>query len=344
MEEQITFTWIPEERSNFIRELQLFFEQQMHQNIIELWDSISTQFWESGFWDDYFRCGTITLAAACSARNVLAEAEILSDMGWASLEREDFKTAKTRFVHSLEKFREVKNLGGESRVLRYMGTLSHRQDRPGSALKYYRQALKIIASKRDDLQETEPVKWIIREAEVHNLLGNLYFKLHDFVSSERELLLSVEQADSLSESNRKYLAAPLLNLGRLYFLQGRYNLARDYFERCKTLSEELNYPAMAVGALVRLAEVAEAQGQVEKAVELASEAERLSGTDLSTLRERASRLMIKVAGRTRTGLLISVTRPFRLGLMFLDLALASPITGLRTLKYYFLTGTKGALE
>ncbi len=344
MEEPLVFAWIPDERSNFIRELQLCFEQRMYTEIIDLWDPASTQFWESGFWDDYFRCGNIALAAAASANNSIAEAEILSDMGWASLEREDFRTAKTRFVCSLSKFRLTNNPGGESRVLRYIGTMAHRQDRPGTALKYYKQSLRIILRKHDETDGSESIKWQIREAEVHNLMGNLYFKLHDFASSERELIKSVELASSLPYSSRYYLGAPLLNLGRLYFLQGRYDKAKYYLHQCKQLSEELNRPAMTIGALVRLAEVAEADGKIEEAITLATEAERQSGSDLSTLREQAARLKVKVAHRMKGGIFTSVKRAVRLALMLLDLTLASPITAMRTLKYYLSTGTRGALE
>jgi tetratricopeptide (TPR) repeat protein len=98
---------------------------------------------------------------------------------------------------------------------------------------------------------------------------------------------------------RYYLTDPLLNLGRWHFLQGDYEQARQYYQDCLQLSKDINRPDTEATALLRLAEVAEAEGKEEKALKLARKAESVAGTEIRSVRDRAALLKERLLGKTR---------------------------------------------
>jgi tetratricopeptide (TPR) repeat protein len=136
------------------------------------------------------------------------------------------------------------------------------------------------------------------------LLGCVYLDLQEFYESYHELHLSLENYHALLENYpnlktryRYYQADPLLNLGRWHFLQGDYEQARQYYQECIQLSTEINRTDTMADVLLRLAEIAETEGNEEEAVNLASEAERVAGTEITSIRDRAARFKEKVLAK-----------------------------------------------
>lgn len=334
----------PEDRVNFLALMQQCWNMGLHDRVLELWEAASGEFWELGHWNDYLQCGTVAFGSAEARNNIAVQAGILNELGWAHMERKRFSEAHGSFKASLQKYRLVKNIGGQCRLLRDLGTLLLRQARLGSALKHYRKALEIVQRERAQARLSEQIIWIHREAELHNLLGSLYLKLHEFPASGHELHLALNQYRSLGNSHRYYQAAPLLNLGRWYFLQGDYDTARKYYAECRQLSQALGRIDMVAGALLRLAEVAEAEGNREEALQLAREAERVSGTDIISMRERASRLKYRVAGRNKRAVNTFLNRYLKLCLVVIDLLITSPALALRALKNYSRSGIRGVVD
>jgi tetratricopeptide (TPR) repeat protein len=295
---------ILEERANFLSLLRECEKYCLFQNgesnrafklLFQIWDKVSEPLFELGYWNDFFQCGKIALKSAQAVNDVAAQSQLLNELGWVCMEWEDFDTAQKYFNESLQKYRLLKDDRGQCKMLRYLGVLSFKQRHFRLALGYYHQALEIVTA--------QPVavftdhKWAFQKPELHNLFGETYLELQDLFTSYRELHLSLEKYHALAKQHqqyRYYLTDPLLNLGRWHFLQGDYEQARQYYQNCLQLSKDINRPDTEAWALLRLAEVAEAEGKEEEALKLASAAESVAGTEIRAVRDRSARFKEKV--------------------------------------------------
>ena len=292
---------ILEERTNlfsFLRDLYQICSEQREESdrsfqlLYRVWEKTSGKLWFLGYWNDYFRCGNIVLKSAKAVNNMAIEAQLLSEMGWVCMEWEDFATAEKFFNESLQQYERLENPRGMCRLMRYLGVLSHRQQQLNSALEHYRRALKVVSANSTSSSAND--NWAFHEAELPNVLGELYLELQDFSASYPELKLSLERYTSLINRYRYYQADPLLNLGRWHFLQGEYDRAKQYYKDCLQLSQEISRPDTIARVLLRLAELAEVEGKSEEALQLASEAERVAGTEIPSVREEAARFREKL--------------------------------------------------
>ncbi|MBW4495948.1 MAG: tetratricopeptide repeat protein [Oscillatoria princeps RMCB-10] len=306
--------------------------------LINVWEKTSLDLWEQGYWQDYFRCGKIALKCARTLNHVATEGKLLNELGWALMEREYFTLARQHFNKSLRKFQSIKDADGQCQSLRYLGVLHQRMKLFGSALKYYRRAVTLLATKGREAPSDQRIKWAGHEAELHNLLGNFYLKLWDLPASYRELNLSLKQYRALGEKFCYYQPGPLLNLGRWHFIQGDYDQARRYYQECRLLSKKLHRTDMEAGALLRLAELAEAQGNKEEALSLAQESEEVSGKEITSMRERASQFKYRIKGQNKRSFRRVFHQIRELGLAGLDLLIFAPGTALRAFQHYLTRG------
>jgi len=331
---------ILEDRVNFVGDIQnlanlclLGNEQSVRafQLLHKSWDEYSSgQVWYQGHWSDYFRCGSIVLECARKLGDIAVQAKLLNELGWNYMEQEKFEQARQYFDESLEKFQSIKDVVSQCQSLLYLSTLFLRQKRFGSALKCYRQALNLVAVEQTKLPENQRLAH--QEAEFHNLLGNLYLNLWNFRTSEQELRMSLSQ---YRELDAKYFqAAPLLNLGRLYFRQGNYEKARKYYEECQQLCDEINRTDMKGGVLYRLAELARTEGNEEKADQFAKQCEDLSKKEVPSLRNRAAYFRKQVKEKERKSIKLALSRFSQLSWSALDLLTASPMTAIQALNNY----------
>jgi tetratricopeptide (TPR) repeat protein len=270
--------------------------------LFQIWEKASGKLWFLGYWNDYFRCGNIVLKSARAVNNVEVQAQLLSELGWACMEWEEFATAQKFFHESLQNYQSLQDDLKQCRLLRYLGVLSHRQEQLNSALEYFRKAWHIVKANSTKVYVDD--KWAFYEAELPNVIGCVYLDLQEFYESYHELHLSLENYHALLENYpnlktryRYYQADPLLNLGRWHFLQGDYEQARQYYQECIQLSTEINRTDTMADGLLRLAEIAETEGNEEEAVNLASEAERVAGTEITSIRDRAARFKEKVLAK-----------------------------------------------
>lgn len=332
---------IPDDRENFFvliiqehEKLCLLHDEQSvpaFEKLLKVWDECSSaQLWYQGHWSDYFRCGSIVLKCARKLGNIAVQAKLLNELGWNYMEKEKFEQARQYLDESLEKFQSINDFVSQCQSLRYLSTLFLRQQRFGSALKCYRQALSIVAIESTKLPENQRLAH--QEAELHNLRGNLYLNLWNFRTSEQELRMSLSQ---YRELDAKYFqAAPWLNLGRLYFRQGNYEKARKYYNECLQLCDEINRIDMKGGVLFRLAELARTQGNEEEAAQFAKECEDVSKKEVSSLRNRAAYFRKQVKEKERRSIKLALSRFSQLSWSAFDLLTASPRTAIQALGNY----------
>lgn len=289
---------IAEERANtlsWLRQLEIKCVRQNTESdrsfkfAYQIWETVSEQMWFLGYWNDYFNCANIVLKSAKAVGNQAIKAQLLGELGWVCMEWEEFAKAEQYFLESLQIYESMVDRKKQCRLLRYLGVLSHRQSKPDSALKYYRLAWDLVAA--NSLGELANETWAFSAAELPNVLGELYLDLQDFPASYREFNLSLEKYRDLINRYRYYQADPILNLGRWHFLQGDLEKAEKYYQECLQLCEEISRPDKQASALVNLAEVAEARGMLERAIELAAEAEQVADIEIRSVRDRAARFM-----------------------------------------------------
>ncbi len=260
--------------------------------LFNIWEKISREMWNLCYWNDYFRCANLIFQAAKSVNNLEIQAQSLGELGYVSMESQESKYAQKYFQESLQKYQLLQDFSGECRLLRYLGTLAHRQGKLEEALEYYHQAQEIVKTQYSQV----PINSIdrelaISEAELPNVMGCVYLDLGDFVASYQQLHISLENYQILIEDNsynRYYIADPLLNLGQWHFLQKKYKQAKYYYQNCLSLSKELSRNDKIAEVLLSLAKLAEIEGNIEVAIQLATESERVAGTEIPALRDRAA--------------------------------------------------------
>jgi len=261
-----------------------------------IWENVSGDLWTFCYWSDYSRCGRIILRAAKDVENIKIQAQLLGELGYTCLETGDFAHAQVYFQESLQKYQLLQDFYQEYKLLRYLGNLYLQQGQCEVALEYYYRAREVLETHRNQI--VMDTRLVYQEAELQNVIGCVYLDLQKFPESYQELHLSLKSYQDLVKNYPKpehyytnyqyYLADPLLNLGRWHFLSGDYPQARNYYQECLLFCQEINRNDTMSEVLFSLAELAEAEGNLEGAIELATEAEQVAGTEISTLRDRAA--------------------------------------------------------
>lgn len=302
--------------------------------LIKIWENSSEKLWAWGYWQDYLRCGEIVLDCATQLKKRDIQGQVLNELGWVQMEQGNFKIAKIRFSESLQIFQDTANLLSQGQSLRYMGVWYFRQRYFGLALKYYQKALeKTLESQCVNLTESEKQRLMHQQFEIHNLLGNLYFKLWNLNTSRREFIAGLRgfkkpQKLYVSPAPSSYIYFQpvfLLNLGRVAMLKRQYHKAQSYFDRCHQLSINIDRSDLEAGVLLRMAELARIQGQNAKADELAKQAEKISETEAPPLRNQAMALRSQLKGDRRQQIKAAIYKIKMLIALITNLAIHAPL-------------------
>jgi tetratricopeptide (TPR) repeat protein len=316
--------------------------------LIKIWDLNSEILWAQGYWEDYRNYGEIALDCATKLSKRDIEGRILNELGWAQMEQENFDIAQRCFLESLQVFKMIGDRVGQGQSLRYMGVLHFRRHHFGLALKSYREALKMAQDglKLDPLNQ----RLLHQESELHNLLGNFYFKLWNIKTSRRELVaglrgyrilykLYVAPTPSSNSTQNSYTylyfqSAPLLTLGRVAMLSGRYRKAERYFKRCVRLCKRIDRPDTKAGVLFRMAELAKLQGKNKKAEKLAKKAGNLAEKEIPSLQKRTQNFRSQQQGDRREQLK-ALRHKIRIFVtLSIDLLVNAPLVLLQSIGYY----------
>jgi tetratricopeptide (TPR) repeat protein len=265
------------------------------------------------------------------------------------MEQENFEIAQLHFSRSLQIFRETGDRISQGQSLRYMGVLYFRRRYFGSSLKYYQESLRIAQEGLElDPHDSDKQRLLHQQAEIHNLLGNLYFKLWNINACRRELVAGLQGFRTLQKlyvsptpsSYLYYQPVLLLNLGRIAMLRRQYGKAQHYFDRCHRICKRINRSDTEAGVLFRMAELARTQGKIEKAFELAKQAEELSDKELPPLRNRAAALRSQMRGDRRQQIQAVLHQIKIIVTLIIDLVINAPLVLLKSIGCYllFLTG------
>lgn len=325
--------------------------------LLKIWDLTSEILWAQGYWKDCLMYGKIVLNCARKLKKRDIEGRILNELGWTQrelqmeqqMDQEEFYP-QSYFSQSLQVFQSIGDRVGQGQSLRYIGVLQFRRHHFGLALKSYREALKMAQDglKRDPLNQ----RLLHQESEIHNLLGNIYFRLWNIKASRRELVaglrgfrilykLYVAPTPSSNSTQNSYTylyfqSAPLLNLGRVAMLSGRYRKAQHYFDRCDRLCELIDRPDTKAGVLLRMAELAKLQGKKKEAEKRAQEAKEIAGKNMRPLEQRAQNFQVQMRGERREQLKALRHKIRMVVTLTIDLIVNAPLVLLQSIGYYAL--------
>ncbi|MGL5063507.1 MAG: tetratricopeptide repeat protein [Microcoleus sp.] len=326
------------------------------EKFLKIWDVTSEILWALGYWQDYLRCCQIALQCAKQLKKQNVEGRILNEMGWAQMEQEYFEIAQNCFSQSLQIFRKTGDRISQGQSIRYLGVLHFRRRYFGLALKYYKDALTIVQEELEILQEELKLKpsdrqlnelnqrVLHQQAELHNVLGNLYLKLWNANTCRQELIAGLQGFRNLQKlyisptpsSYRYFQPAPLLNLGRVAMLKGQYRKAQHYFDRCYKLSDSIDRSDMKAGVLLRMAELARVQGKTEEAQKLAQQAQEISEKEAPPLSVRAGDLRFQMRGDRRQQIKAALHQVKMSARLTTNLVIYAPCVLLQSVRYYFL--------
>jgi tetratricopeptide (TPR) repeat protein len=312
--------------------------------LMKIWERSSERMWAWGYWQDYIRCGEVVLQCSRNLKKQNIEGRTLNEIGWVQMEQGKFEIARSYFSRSLQIFQETGDRLSEGQSLRYIGVWYFRHRYFGLALKYYRKALSKTLEVQDIcLSDLEKQRLLHQQAEIHNLLGNLYFKLWNINASRREFIAGLRGFQSLQKlytatapsSYLYYQPVFLLNLGRVAMWKGQYRKAQSYYDRCYRSSLKIDRPDSQAGALFRMAELARIQGQTEKAEQLAKQVEKLTEQEAPPLRNQAMNLRSQMRGNRLQQIKELFSKAKTLFLLITDLAINAPFTLVQAI-YYLL--------
>ncbi len=278
--------------------------KELFQLLYITWESVSLPMWMLCYWSDYLRCGSVVLQVAETLGETEVEAQLLAELGYAHMEMGNSNGAEQFFNRSLQRYRSLQDYLEECKLLRYLGNLALLQHAWQVAIDFYYQAWQNL---EDRCLKITGDKLLLHQAELANVIGEAYLGLADWPQSDRYLNISVDKYRLLlqnhPESHKQYcyyLTNPLINLGKWHFCQGDYPKAAQHYQESLQISQQIHRKDSWALALIRLTELAIAQGEIDQALALATQAEKVAGTEIPSLRDQAalykSQLQLSMAG------------------------------------------------
>lgn len=219
--------------------------------------------------------------------------ELLEELGWMSIAQES-GGAEAAGCEALEVWTKLGDRVGQARTERLLGFAAMETRDYESARVYFAKALEVPPSAEAEVEL----------ANVYDLRGVLEYKdpEGDLEQAARYLREALDRRRKLQDM--RGLAETLNNLGVLAYQQEDWPAATTYYlEALQHELELLNWFAVA-RSLYNLAEAAQAQGDLERALPLAAASERLMDIVKSPWLDDAGRLLESIAasdeGRTAT--------------------------------------------
>jgi len=259
-----------DERQNLLHLVRQCLQYREFQAILLLYEPISTDLYEMGFWDDYIEFELACLDAAAHARNPGIAAQIETELGWLEMTRARWEQAEERIRAGQRYFRATRNVWWTFITRRYLATIELER---GNFQAARAQFEKLFAEAQRHIRRSTGVQrqaWERQASTLHDGLGNAFAGLKMYKQSERELLQSLQTA-----TPGLAIATAHLTLGKMYVQWQKWNLAQKYLVRALQASRAGHFNAVSADALTFLSVCAERQKNRRVAIEYARAAQRL---------------------------------------------------------------------
>lgn len=167
------------------------------------------------------------------------------------------------YLNSLKIYDNLKNKDGVATTKSNIGAIYSLKKDYGQAMKYFEEA-------------NESFTELGNPEKIVGSLNNLGI-LHSDLQLYEQSLKYFSQASQLSEKMGKVNSDPLNNIGNLYFRQGNYQRAAEYYERAMVIARKENNQTALLYSLANLGELYAKAGQTTKAQSYLDTAAVLSG-------------------------------------------------------------------
>ena len=191
----------------------------------------------------------LTLATEIDDRKGMAAA--YNNLGVAYKSQGALDKALEYYLNSLKIYDILKNKDGVATTKSNIGAIYSLKKDYGQAMKYFEEANASFT----ELGNPEKIVGSM------NNLGILHSDLQLYEQS----LKYFSQASQLSEKMGKVNSDPLNNIGNLYFRQGNYQRAAEYYERAMVIARKENNQTALLYSLANLGELYAKAGQTTKA-------------------------------------------------------------------------------
>lgn len=202
----------------------------------------------------------LTLATEIDDRKGMAAA--YNNLGVAYKSQGALDKSLEYYLRALSIYDNIKNKDGIATTKSNIGTIYSIKKDYGQAMKYFEEANASFT----ELGEQDKIIGSM------NNLGILHSDLQLF----EQALKYFSQASQLSEKIGKVTADPLNNIGNLYFRQGNYQRAADYYEQAMVLARKDNDQNTLLYTLANLGELYAKAGQTGRAQAYLDSASALS--------------------------------------------------------------------
>lgn len=203
----------------------------------------------------------LTLATEIDDRKGMAAA--YNNLGVAYKSQGALDKALEYYLNSLKIYDNLKNKDGVATTKSNIGAIYSLKKDYGQAMKYFEEA-------------NESFTELGNPEKIVGSLNNLGI-LHSDLQLYEQSLKYFSQASQLSEKMGKVNSDPLNNIGNLYFRQGNYQRAAEYYERAMVIARKENNQTALLYSLANLSELYAKAGQTTKAQSYLDTAAVLSG-------------------------------------------------------------------
>lgn len=203
----------------------------------------------------------LTLATEIDDRKGMAAA--YNNLGVAYKSQGALDKALEYYLNSLKIYDNLKNKDGVATTKSNIGAIYSLKKDYGQAMKYFEEA-------------NESFSELGNPEKIVGSLNNLGI-LHSDLQLYEQSLKYFSQASQLSEKMGKVNSDPLNNIGNLYFRQGNYQHAAEYYERAMVIARKENNQTALLYSLANLGELYAKAGQTTKAQSYLDTAAVLSG-------------------------------------------------------------------
>jgi len=273
----------------YLREL--FIEEpsnEIFETLYDLWETkVSGRLWDYGLYNDYLEFGKIVLECAKEIPDQQIKLKLLGEVGYVCMERGMYDLAESYFSESLEYYISTQDSEGQCRSLRYLATLSLRQNKLDFAREYINQGLNIIIQNEHIRNYT----WKFNQSEFYSLRGEIELNDRKPVSAKTYFSKAFRVSRTLPKKSEYYQLGHLRSLGRCLYFLGNYKKAVFMYKFCLKKSKEVNRLDLIVSASIDLAETLLMVGENELARKYLNEAIDLSEDNYPLLVEKAINLL-----------------------------------------------------
>ncbi len=279
------FDALEPERVNVMTAMQEASKLGRWQDVIRLWRAVSTFLWVRGYWDDYVDCDQWALEATKRIEDEDTRPIVLSELGWAAVERADYAQATDLLDEAYERFRLANRREWLCIVQAYLTIAELRQGHLDEAEQHCREGLALAVADEYPVRATLTI-----------YLGCVYRK-RGALEEARQILMSV--LDSLrAQDDRRRLMVALFDLGSLEFEEGNTSEAQRLYEEALQIAQGSGQADLVAGLSYRLARIAEQAGSLQRALVLTEKALALYRTVRKAEdRSQAEQLLQKITER-----------------------------------------------